>query len=119
MFTAEWLKNATFCKNFLWKSTAVVKKQIDLMVTKSADAHNRVRCHYVSRICDPTIWQPGFNLPCQSWMLLNIGADSMGAIAPTAKKLWKDAPTVARTGILSCRHCAQRKCAVKITNVSL
>jgi len=32
-----------------------------------------------------------------------IGADSMGAIAPTAKKLWGRRPQVAPTGILLCR----------------
>ena len=45
-----------------------------------------------------------------------IGADSMGAmgaIAPTAKKLWGRCPKVAPT------NCTQPKGTVKITNVSL
>ena len=32
-----------------------------------------------------------------------IGADYIGAIAPTAKKLWGRRPQVARTGILLCQ----------------
>ena len=50
-----------------------------------------------------------------------IGADSMGAmgaIAPTAKKLWGGASQVAPTGILLCRRCTLRKGTVKITNAS-
>ena len=47
-----------------------------------------------------------------------IGANSMGAIAPTAKKLWTRCPQVAPTGILCCR-CTQPKCTVRITNLSL
>jgi len=52
--------------------------------------------------------------------LNTIGADSMGAmgaIAPTAKKLWGDAPQVAPTGILLRRCCTQPKGTVEITNI--
>jgi len=52
-------------------------------------------------------------------LALPIGADSMGAIAPTAKKLWGRCPQVAPTGILLCSRCTQSKDTVKITNVSL
>jgi len=41
----------------------------------------------------------------------------MGAIAPTAKKLWGRCPKVAPTGILLRRFCTQPKRTVKITNV--
>jgi len=38
----------------------------------------------------------------------------MGAIAPTAKKLWGRCPQVAPTGILLCRRCSQPKGTVKL-----
>ena len=57
---------------------------------------------------------------CSCFYLSQIKSpDSMGAIAPTAKKLRWRCLQVALTGILLCRRCTQPRCTVKITNVTL
>jgi len=47
-------------------------------------------------------------------IIMFIGADSMGAIAPTAKKLWVRCLQVAPTGILSCFETVKRTLKIRI-----
>ena len=45
-----------------------------------------------SLVDDPTIWQPGFNLPRQQWSLLNLFRTAQGHCR-VSKKLWNQAAT--------------------------
>ena len=66
-------------------------------------------CHL---LCDPTIWQPGFDLPRQQWSLLNRFRTEQGQCGACRRKwratyrhwsvsLWRDPDDVSHCRILS------------------
>jgi len=58
-------------------------------------------------MCDPTIWQPGFDLPRQQWSLLNCFYTEQGHCGACRRKwrltvsLWRDPDNVSHCRILS------------------
>ena len=108
---------------FLWLSLQQMTRQssapcfIAMVNYQPVDIKSRWRHNWKSAqvdnshlVCDPTIWQPGFNLPRQQWSLLNRFHIEQGHCSACRRKwrltdtdlsLWQDPDDVPHCQILT------------------
>ena len=124
---------ASFFWPTLYMQIAGHDGQLSIYIISVTDINGQIRQLITICLAETPLhnaWHQNHKLPVQratkkalKWCN-TIGADSMGVIAPTAKKLWRPmamplSSTHTPTEIVLCRCCTQPKGTEKINNVSL